>query len=52
VYVNFMTADEQDRIEAAYGKNYQRLVELKNKYDPDNLFCLNQNIRPAILRSR
>ncbi len=52
VYVNFMTADEQDRVEAAYGKNYDRLVELKNKYDSNNLFCLNQNIKPGILEGR
>ncbi|MFB3906372.1 MAG: FAD-binding oxidoreductase [Acidobacteriota bacterium] len=52
VYVNFMTADEQDRIEAAYGGNYERLVELKSKYDPNNLFCVNQNIKPGILEGR
>lgn len=52
VYVNFMTADEQDRVKAAYGKNFDRLVELKNKYDPDNLFCLNQNVKPVVLRER
>jgi FAD/FMN-containing dehydrogenase len=46
VYVNFLTADEGDRIKAAYGKNYDRLVELKRKYDPTNLFHLNQNIEP------
>ncbi|RPJ83800.1 MAG: FAD-binding oxidoreductase [Acidobacteria bacterium] len=52
VYVNFMTADEQDRVEAAYGQNYDRLVELKNKYDSSNLFCMNQNIKPVILEGR
>jgi len=46
VYVNFMTADEGDRIPAAYGSNYRRLAEIKAKYDPDNLFRANQNIRP------
>jgi FAD/FMN-containing dehydrogenase len=46
VYVNFMTADEGDRIPAAYGSNYRRLAEIKTKYDPDNLFRANQNIRP------
>jgi len=45
-YVNFMTADEGDRIAAAYGSNYPRLVEIKRKYDPDNLFRMNQNIAP------
>ena len=46
VYVNFMPDDEVERIGAAYGSNYDRLVELKNKYDPDNFFRLNQNIKP------
>jgi FAD/FMN-containing dehydrogenase len=45
-YVNFMTQEEGDRVRAAYGSNYDRLVELKKKYDPANLFCMNQNIRP------
>lgn len=45
-YVNFMTEDESDRIKAAYGPNYSRLVEVKRKYDPENVFHLNQNIKP------
>jgi FAD/FMN-containing dehydrogenase len=45
-YVNFMTEDERDRIAAAYGRNYDRLVQIKRKYDPDNVFHLNQNITP------
>jgi FAD/FMN-containing dehydrogenase len=45
-YVNFMSGDDQDRISANYGQNYDRLVDVKRKYDPDNLFHLNQNIRP------
>jgi FAD/FMN-containing dehydrogenase len=45
-YVNFMSGDDQGRIKANYGDSYDRLVEVKRKYDPDNLFHLNQNIRP------
>ena len=47
-YVNFMTEEEGDRLELAYGSGYQRLVELKNRYDPGNLFRMNQNIRPTV----
>jgi len=46
VYVNFITDDEQ-RVQAAYGPNYERLRALKQKYDPTNMFCVNQNIAPA-----
>ena len=46
-YVNFMTEEEQDRVKNAYGKNYNRLVEIKKKYDPNNLLRHNQNIKPA-----
>jgi len=45
-YVNFMTEEEGDRIAAAYGANYNRLVEIKRRYDPENIFHLNQNIKP------
>jgi FAD/FMN-containing dehydrogenase len=48
VYVNHLDAEEATRIRAAYGDNYGRLVTLKNKYDPTNLFRLNQNIRPTV----
>ena len=47
VYVNFMSADEADRVRSAYGPNYDRLVQVKGKYDPNNLFRMNQNIAPA-----
>ena len=47
VYVNFMTADEGDRVPNAYGSNYERLTRVKRKYDPANLFRTNQNIQPA-----
>jgi FAD/FMN-containing dehydrogenase len=45
-YVNFMSGDDQGRIKANYKGNYDRLVDVKRKYDPDNLFHLNQNIKP------
>ena len=45
-YINFMAEDDQDRIRANYRGNYDRLVDVKRKYDPGNLFHLNQNIRP------
>jgi hypothetical protein len=47
VYVNFMTQEEGDRIRNAYGGNYARLGKLKERYDPGNLFRVNQNIRPV-----
>lgn len=46
-YINFQTADEgEERVRATYGVNFDRLVEVKNTYDPDNLFRSNRNIRP------
>jgi FAD/FMN-containing dehydrogenase len=45
-YVNFMSGDDQGRIQANYKGNYDRLVEVKRKYDPGNLFHVNQNIKP------
>ncbi len=45
-YVNFMTEEETGRVAAAYGANYPRLVTIKRRFDPDNLFHVNQNIRP------
>ncbi len=47
VYSNFMPDDEADRSDGAYGANYDRLAQLKKKYDPQNLFRSNQNVRPA-----
>jgi hypothetical protein len=46
-YVNFMMDEGQERIKATYRDNFERLVTIKNKYDPTNLFRVNQNIRPA-----
>ncbi|HLA09203.1 MAG TPA: BBE domain-containing protein [Pyrinomonadaceae bacterium] len=46
-YANFTSGDEQDRIRVNYRQNYLRLAEVKNKYDPTNLFRLNQNIEPT-----
>jgi FAD/FMN-containing dehydrogenase len=47
VYVNFMTQEETGRVKAAYGSNYARLAQVKRKYDPANLFRMNQNVPPA-----
>jgi FAD/FMN-containing dehydrogenase len=48
VYCNFLGEEGTERVRAAYGVNYERLVALKNNYDPTNFFRLNQNIKPTI----
>jgi hypothetical protein len=48
VYVNFLGNEGVEPVRAAYGGNYERLVALKNTYDPTNFFSLNQNIRPMV----
>src|ERR1700722_16432533 len=45
-YINFMMDEGEERIRATYGKNYKRLAKIKKRYDPGNLFRVNQNIRP------
>jgi hypothetical protein len=46
--LNFLAADDDNRIRAAFGQNYDRLVEVKNRYDPTNFFSVNQNIKPSV----
>ena len=46
-YINFMMDEGQDRVRASYLGNYERLVRVKDRYDPDNVFHINQNIQPA-----
>lgn len=46
-YVNFMMDEGEDRVKASYGDNYKKLSSIKKKYDPDNFFRVNQNIKPA-----
>jgi hypothetical protein len=47
VYVNFLEREGPERVRDAYPPaTFARLVELKRKYDPQNMFCFNQNIRP------
>jgi FAD/FMN-containing dehydrogenase len=49
VYVNYLgVGDDASRVEAAYGSNFSRLAEIKQKYDPANLFRANQNIAPKV----
>ncbi len=47
IYVNNLGEDGVDQVQAAYGANYHRLAQIKSRYDPENLFRLNQNIEPA-----
>ncbi|HYO20413.1 MAG TPA: BBE domain-containing protein, partial [Dermatophilaceae bacterium] len=47
MYVNFASADDQPKVAANYGANYARLQAVKGRYDPGNVFHLNQNIQPV-----
>jgi hypothetical protein len=47
-YANYLPADDYDRVREAYGRNYDRLVELERRYDPGNLFRLDHNIYPEV----
>jgi FAD/FMN-containing dehydrogenase len=47
VFLNFVADEGQDRVRSSYGPAYERLVAVKDKYDPDNLFRLNQNVQPS-----
>jgi Berberine and berberine like len=47
MYLNYGSLVPEEQVRAVYGKNYDRLARLKDKYDPDNMFRLNQNIKPT-----
>ncbi|MGH3795393.1 MAG: BBE domain-containing protein [Pseudonocardiaceae bacterium] len=49
-YVNFLMDEGQDRVKASYRGNYDRLTQVKKRYDPENTFHINQNIQPARAR--
>lgn len=46
-YINFMMEEDEDRVRATYGDNFERLGTVKARYDPDNVFHVNQNIQPV-----
>ena len=46
-YVNFLMEEGQERVQTSFRDNYKRLATIKKKYDPDNFFRVNQNIKPA-----
>jgi hypothetical protein len=48
IYLNFIGDEGEERVRSAFDpETYRRLVALKDKYDPTNVFCLNQNIKPS-----
>jgi FAD/FMN-containing dehydrogenase len=48
IYINALNDETEERVQASYSVNYERLVALKNTYDPTNLFRMNQNIKPNL----
>ena len=46
-YINFMMDEGEERIKATYGDNYNKIAKIKSKYDPENIFRVNQNIKPG-----
>jgi len=46
LYLHYGVLEKKDHIRTAYGQNYKRLIEIKKRYDPMNLFQVNQNIQP------
>ena len=47
-YLNYLSDEGEERVSESFGPHYKRMEELKNKYDPTNLFRLNQNIKPTV----
>ena len=47
MYLNYGSLEPEEQVRAVYGQNYDRLVRIKDKYDPTNVFRLNQNIKPS-----
>jgi len=51
-YINHLAGDDRaERVRSSYGSNYERLVAVKNAYDPQNMFRLNANVKPTVARS-
>ena len=48
-YVNFMMDDGQERVKATYRDNYERFVKIKDRYHPNNLSRVNQNVKPVVI---